>query len=107
MAETQYGQRDTPARIEALIQAALASDHGRRKIAAAQALLNGQITSGKLSAESVLEVFKHKVDIAVSNQLSGPCEFAVRFHAYAESGLGEKAARRLADEFLARVNVRR
>jgi len=103
----QYGQRDTPARIEALIQAALASDHGRRKIAAAQALLNGQINSGKINAEGVVDTFRRKVDIAVSHQLSGPCEFAVRFHAYAASGLGEKAARRLADEFLSRVTLRR
>jgi hypothetical protein len=102
-----YGQRDTPARIEALIQAALTSDHGRRKIAAAQALLTAQTAGGKLTAQRVLEVFKHKVDIAVSHQLSGRSEFAVGFHAYAASGLGDRAARRLADEFLGRITMRR
>ena len=103
----RYGQRDTPARIEALIQAALASDHGRRKIAAAQALLNAQIASGKLTAESVLDQFKRKVDIAVSHQLSGPSEFGVHVHSYSASGLGAQAARRLADDFLSKVNLRR
>jgi len=103
----RYGQRDTPARIEALIQAALASDHGRRKIAAAHALLSAQIASGKLTAESVLDTFKRKVDIAVSHQLSGPSEFGVHFHSYSASGLGAQAARRLADEFLTKVNLRR
>lgn len=98
------GQRDTPARIEALIQAALASDHGRRKIAAAQAWLNAQ---GKLSHDSVLEKFKRHIDIAVSHQLSGPSEFAVRYHAYAASGLAEKIARRLAEEYLSRNPGRR
>jgi hypothetical protein len=102
-----HGQRETPARIEALIQAALASDHGRRKIAAAQAWLNAQSGSGKLSADSVLDKFKRQVDIAVSHQLSGPCELAVRYHAYASSGLGEKVARRLAEEYLTRMGSRR
>jgi hypothetical protein len=102
-----HGPRDTPARIEALIQAALASDHGRRKIAAAQAWLNAQAGTGKLSADGVLDKFKRQVDIAVSHQLSGPCEFAVRYHAYAASGLAEKAARRLAEEYLARSTSRR
>ena len=101
------GQRDTPARIEALIQAALASDHGRRKIAEAQTWLNAHAGSSKLSADSVLDKFRRQVDIAVSHQLSGPCELAVRFHAYAASGLGVKAARRLAEEYLARSTARR
>ncbi|MBI1213035.1 MAG: hypothetical protein GC190_16350 [Alphaproteobacteria bacterium] len=101
------GQRETPARIEALIQAALASDHGRRKIADAHAWLNAQAGSGKLSTDSVLEKFKRQVDIAVSHQLSGPSEFAVRYHAYAASGLAVKAARRLAEEFLSRTSPRR
>ena len=100
----RYGSRDTPARIEALIQAALTSEQGRRKIAAAQALLNEQLHSGRLTAESVLVTFKRHVDISVANQLSRTSEGQVGYHSYTCSGLAEKAARRLADEFLARAD---
>jgi hypothetical protein len=99
----RYGPRDSAARIEALIQAALASDYGKRKIAAAHDALNLQLHSGRLTAESVLDVFKRQVDIAVANHLSRGSEIQVGYHNYACSGLASKAARRLADDFLARV----
>ncbi len=100
----RYPQRDTPSRIEALIQAALASDHGKRKLAAAQTLVTSQI--GRLTSEAVIDIFKRHLDISVSHQLSQPSDFQVGYHAYAASGLAERAARRLAEEFLSRAGKR-
>jgi hypothetical protein len=99
----RYGPRDSSVRIEALIQAALASDYGKRKIAAAHEALNQQLQAGRLTAESVLDLFKRQVDIAVANHISRGSDVQVGYHNYSCSGLALKAARRLADEFLARV----
>ena len=100
----RYGPRDSTARIEALIQAALSSDYGKRRLSTAYDALNTQFRSGRLTAESVLDQFKRHVDIVVANYLSGKCEIQVGYHSYSCSGLATKAARRLADEFLARAD---
>ena len=95
------GSRDLPARVEAMMRSALNSDQGRRKIAAARNVLAAQLASGRLTAESVLEVFRREVDKAVANYLSHDCSDRVGYHAYAASGIAQKEARRLADQFLA------
>ena len=100
----RYGPRDSAARIEALIQAALSSDYGKRKVAAAYDALNLQLGAGRLTAESVLELFKRQVDISVANHISRTADFQVGYHNYTCSGLAAKEARRLADEYLARAD---
>lgn len=100
----RYGPRDSPARIEALIQAAVSSYQGKRKIMAAHDVLKVQLTLGRLTAEGVLEVFKRQVDIAVANHLSRGSDLQVGYHAYSCSGLAAKEVRRLADEFLAQID---
>jgi hypothetical protein len=98
----RYGPRDSTPRMEALVQAALSSDYGRRRLAATYEALNVQLRAGKLTADVVLAVFKRHVDISVAHQLSRASEVQVGYHNYTCSGLALKSARRLADEFLAR-----
>ena len=98
----RYGPRDSTARIEALIQAALSSDYGRRRLTATYDALNMQLRAGKLTADGVLGVFKRHVDIVVAHQLSRASETQIGYHNYSCSGLAAKAAHRLADEFLTR-----
>ena len=100
----RYGPRDSTARIEALIQAALSSDYGKRRLAATCDALNVQLRAGKLTADGVLGVFKRDVDIVVAHQISRGSDTQIGYHNYACSGLAAKAAHRLADEFLTRTN---